>query len=162
MFTETVAQSNIALMNYTNYDMNVVQKYSVKLVGWTYTRFVSPHDIHTIDDIRVLLAALRSGACHWMRLTKAQISTHAKEIEAREAAGETVGKKRKKRSDTGTKKGPRKRTVTDSNPAAEASRKRAKAVSKSKEKAKAQLPPSGRSASVVDSDESEANSQATD
>ena len=139
-------------MNYPNYDMNVVQKYGVKLVGWTFTRFASPYDIHTVDDVRTLLTALRCGACHWMRLTKAEISKHAKEIEDREAAGETVGKKRKKRADAGIKKGLRKRVLNDSNTAVTTSA--AKTLSKSKGKAKAQLPPSGRSASVVDSDES--------
>lgn len=97
-----------------------------------------------------------------MRMTKAELSNHAKELEAREAAGETVGKKRKKRADAGVKKGPRKRVLNDTNTAVVPSAKRTKALSKSKGKAKAQLPPAGRSSSVVDSDESESDEHAAD
>lgn len=144
--TETVSQDRGALMNYVNYDMNVVQKYSTELVGWTFTKFVSPYEIHTIDDIRQLLAALRCGACHWKRLTKMELTRHAKGLEERQAAGETVGKKRKKRADAGVKKGPRKRPLVDSDHPTS----KTKALVKPRPKTKGQLPP-GRSTSVVDS-----------
>lgn len=100
-------------MNYSNYDMRVIQKFHVKLLGWTYNKFISPFDIHTIDDVRMLAEALRCGRCHWVRLTATEITKHAKEVEARKAAGETVGKKRKVRSDLGSKR-PRKGLADDS------------------------------------------------
>ena len=51
---ETVSQAKTALMNYVNYDAKVVDRYHTKLVGWTYRDFISPFDIHTVDDIRLL------------------------------------------------------------------------------------------------------------
>jgi hypothetical protein len=102
-----------AVMNYTNYDMRVIQKFQVKLIGWTYNKFVSPFEIHTIDDVRTLVEALRCGRCHWVRLTATEISRHAKDVETRIATGETVGKPRKVRSDLGSKR-PRKGLADDS------------------------------------------------
>jgi len=34
-----------AVMNYMNYDMWVIQKFQVKLIGWTYNEFISPFEI---------------------------------------------------------------------------------------------------------------------
>src|ERR1700679_2454498 len=87
-----------------------IQKFQVKLIGWTYNKFISPFEIHTIDDVRTLVQALRCGRCHWVRMTATEITKHAKDVEARKAAGETVGKPRKVRSDLGSKK-PRKGIV---------------------------------------------------
>ena len=101
-----------AVMNYSNYDMHIVQKFQVKLIGWTFNKFISPFEINTIDDVRTLVGALRCGRCHWVQLTAAEISKHAKDVEARKVAGETVGNPRKVRSDVGTKR-PHKGTVDD-------------------------------------------------
>jgi hypothetical protein len=105
--TETVSQSKQALMNYANYDAKIIDRYQTKLVGWTYRDFVSPFDIHTIDDIRLLLEALQSGNCYWMRMSKGEVNRHKIDLEKRRAAGETIGKARQPRSDIGTKR-PRK------------------------------------------------------
>ena len=74
---------------------------------WTYREFKSPFDIHTIDDVRILLEALQCGRCCWVRMTKNDISRHREEVNKRIAAGETVGKPRQPRSDKGIKR-PRK------------------------------------------------------
>lgn len=168
-------------MNYSNYDTRVIQKFQVKLIGWTYNKFVSPFEIHTIDDVRTLVEALRCGRCHWVRLTAGEISKHAKDVEARKAAGETVGKPRKVRSDLGSKK-PRKRNTDgsddddDSNNDAGPSKKKRKLVpkstaarkpstasktSKGKKKAttkssKAQLPPAKSKEFISDDDDDSA------
>lgn len=119
-------------MNYSNYDMRVIQKYQVKLVGWTYNKFVSPFEIHTIDDVRTLVEALRCGRCHWVRMTATEVTKNARDVEARKAAGETVGKQRKVRSDLGIKR-PRKGNADDDDGNNEAgpSKKRKPAVRKS-------------------------------
>jgi hypothetical protein len=98
-----------AVMNYLNYDMRVIQKFQVKLIGWTYNKFVSPFEIHTIDDVRTLVQALRCGRCHWVRMTTTEVTKHAGDMEAKKAAGETVGKPRKVRSDLGSTKAKRPR-----------------------------------------------------
>ena len=94
-------------MNYPNYDSKVIERYQTKLVGWTFSEFKSPFDIHTIDDVRVLLEALQCGKCYWVRMSKTDMNHHRAEIIKRKAAGEIVGKPRQPRSDKGTKR-PRK------------------------------------------------------
>ena len=106
-YPETVSRSPKAVMNYANYDTQVIQKYQCKIVGWTFNKFISPFDIHTVDDLRTLRDALRCGACFWVRMSKAEVSKHAAEMVLREKAGEVIGKKRKQRSDKGVKKGSR-------------------------------------------------------
>src|SRR6266511_1699440 len=149
----TVAQVNKAQMNYKNYDMQVIQKYGIKLVGWTYRTMACPSEIITIDDIRSLRDALRCGACHWIRLTKSELMKHAKEINARAAAGEVVGSKRKERSDKGVERGPRKkRAVAEKTPAWRGVPDKQKAAQgKGIRKTRTQLPPS--KATISDSDE---------
>jgi hypothetical protein len=93
------------MMNYANYDTQVIQKYQCKIVGWTFNKFISPFDINTVDDLWTLRDALQCGSCFWVRLTKAEVSKHAAEMVLQEKAGEVVGKKRKQRSDKGVKKG---------------------------------------------------------
>src|ERR1700678_2928959 len=98
---ETVSQAKTALMNYVNYDAKVVDWYHTKLVGWTYRDFISPFDIHTVDDIRLLLEALQCGSCFWMWMSKIEVNRHKIDLEKRRAAGETIGKPRQPRSDRG-------------------------------------------------------------
>ena len=100
-------------MNYNNYDTKVVQKYRVKIIGWTHNKLISPFNIHTVDELRTLRDALRCGACYWARLTRAELTKHSEEMEMREAAGEVVVVKRKERSDKGKKKGPRAKLGVD-------------------------------------------------
>ena len=100
-------------MNYSNYDTKVVQKYRVKIIGWTHNKLISPFNIHTVDELRTLRDALRCGACYWARMTRAELTRHSKEMETRETAGEEVVVKRKERSDKGKKKGPRAKLGVD-------------------------------------------------
>ena len=91
-------------MNYVNYDTKVIELYQTKLIGWTYCEFKSPFDIHTIDDIRILLEALQCGRCCWVRMTKSDMNNHRDEVDKRKVAGEIMGKARKPRSDKGIKR----------------------------------------------------------
>jgi hypothetical protein len=107
----TVTRCNTAVMNYVNYDTQIMQRYQVKLVGFTHREFISPYNICVVDDLRVLRDALQCGSCCWIRMTKGEVSKHATELAKREAAGEVVTTKRKQRSDKGIKRG--KRTEVD-------------------------------------------------
>jgi hypothetical protein len=92
-------------MNYFNYDIKIVSELGRKLVGWpAKVKFANPSEIGTVSEIRTLRDALRSGECHWVKLTKSQIEGHKADLESRREAGQTVGKPRKKRSDAGTKR----------------------------------------------------------
>jgi hypothetical protein len=160
---ETASKVMTAAMNYQNYDTQIIQRLSVKLVGWTHHELVSPYEIHGVDDLRTLHAALVCGACFWMRLSKGEVARHKADVEKREAAGEVVKRKRKERSDKGVPKGPRKKVGADGDsgedePEAGPSKKRkvdthkkgkGKAATKN---AKTQLPPSKEIITDTDSD----------
>lgn len=148
-------------MHYVNYEDAIVQRYSVKLVGWTHSKFINPADINSVPDIRALRDALRSGACHWIRLSPQELQHHTAEVEARRQQGEIVGKKRKERSDKGMKR--KRRTTTDENdPTGEGSgaqlakkRKSGKNTSIGK-----QMPPKSQ-AIIEDDDDEDSNGEAT-
>lgn len=91
---------------------------------------------------------------------QSELTKHVKEVEAKEAAGEVVGKKRKGRSDSGLKRGPnkKKKTVDADGSGSPQKQKRKKkgltadaATKAAAQKAVAQLPPM-RSRSVIDTD----------
>ena len=100
-------------MHYVNYEDAIVQRHGVKLVGWTYSRFINPADINGVADIWTLRDALRSGACHWIRLSNQELQDRKADVEARRERGEVVAKKRKERSDKGMKR--KRHTTTDEN-----------------------------------------------
>jgi len=85
-------------MNYCGYDTSVVERYRVKLVGWTYQDFVNPSKIGTINDIRKLRDALRSGECFWTRLNQDEVKTY---LQNRKENGEGIQRTRRQRSDKG-------------------------------------------------------------
>jgi hypothetical protein len=101
----TVTWCNTAVMNYVNYETQIMQRYQVKLLGYTYCKFISPYNICVVDDLHVLRDALQCGSCCWVRMTKSEVSKHAAEIAKCEAAGEVVMTKRKQGSDKGMKRG---------------------------------------------------------
>jgi hypothetical protein len=153
---ETVSQTKTAVMNYANYETQVVQKLGSKLVGWTFDQIVSPFEIHRIDDVRTLVEALRSGQCHWERMTRLAITQHARAMEEREKTGEIIGKKRKQRSDAGKKRvAP---TVADTGMTPDTSMplaKKHKSVGKQRPKKPSQQLPPTRSKSVISSSDEE-------
>ena len=101
-------------MNYANYETSIMQQMGVHLVGWPKTvKFVNPSQIGTVLEIRTLRDDLRSGACHWIKLTRAQLDTHRIDMEERQEKGEVVGKQRKKRSDAGTSRKCKQRPSED-------------------------------------------------
>ena len=101
----TVTNNKKVKMNYANYETSIIQQMGVRLVGWPKTvKFVNPSQIGTVLEIRTLRDDLKSGACHWVKLTKGQLDAHRADMEERREQGETVGRQRKKRSDAGKRK----------------------------------------------------------
>jgi hypothetical protein len=138
---ETATGVSTAVMNYTNYEVNVVIKYKVKLVGWPHEKLVSPYNINTVDELRNVRDALRCGSCFWKGLSSREVGQYVKELEQRTAAGEVIGKKRKGRSDKGTKRGAKKKPATmednsDEESAGEGPSKRQKVSTRSKGRGK--------------------------
>lgn len=163
--SETATGIPTAIMNYNNYDVNVVLKYKVRLAGWPLDKFISPYNFNTIDELRDLRDALRCGSCFWMGLSSREVAQHVKEMKERTEAGEVLGKKRKERSDKGSKKGPRKRPAgedevnsDDETPAKrrKVTSKKAKGSTKGQQRsAKSQVPPTSEmiDSGVIDSDD---------
>jgi hypothetical protein len=100
----TLKKKNV-VMNYVNYETAIVEKYKVDLVGWPATiKFANPSAIGTVDDIRALRNALKTGECKWIIQTKRQQAMHAEMLKNKREAGVAIGKKRKERSDKGKKR----------------------------------------------------------
>ena len=146
-------------MNYLNYEREIMQKHWVKLVSFTYHEFVSPFNINTVNDLRILRDVLRCGSCCWVWMTKGEVTRHSADLVAREAAGASIGKKRKERSDKGLTRGPqRKKDAHDNEEDVPGPSKRqkvsAKALRGKKAKTvKSQLPPSKEFISSEDEDD---------
>lgn len=88
-------------MSYSQYEV-LVCKWGVELCGWTEDKVANPGLIQTAPALKRLLDALRKGHCYWRELTQGEWE---KKIEEREDA---TPKSRKRRSDHGTTKKPRK------------------------------------------------------
>ncbi|KAG1843317.1 hypothetical protein F4604DRAFT_1938263 [Suillus subluteus] len=81
------------VMNYSNYEMSIVETYGVHLVGWPDgVKFISPSNIGTIGDIHKLWDALKACTCYWTTLSPAEVKAHASELATRRSAGEVVQK----------------------------------------------------------------------
>jgi hypothetical protein len=101
----TASGSRKIKMNYANYGTSIVGAYGVKLVGWPAgVKFTNPSEIGTVAEIRQLRDALKSGSCHWKKLSVPEREQHTETINDMRSRGEVVGKSRKKRSDAGTKR----------------------------------------------------------
>lgn len=124
-------------MNYANYETVIVEALGARLLGWpSNVRFANPSDIGTVGEIRTLRDHLKSGHCHWKKLTRAELDEHAADLQSRREAGQTVGKPRKKRSDAGTKRKRPSGNQENEGPEAGPSRKRTR-KSKGKQKSAA-------------------------
>lgn len=92
-------------MNYLNYDTAIVQDRRAKIVGWPkHVLFANPSAIGTVGDLRTLRDDLKSGKCHWIKLTPSQLAQHTSKLDALREQGQTVGAPRKSRSDKGKKR----------------------------------------------------------
>jgi hypothetical protein len=92
-------------MNYVNYDMQIVQRRHVKLIGWPANiMFIPPSILTSVDDVRLLLHVLRTKKCRWVQLSDDEVVEHMEDLQRRMDAGEVVGRKRKIRSDKGKKR----------------------------------------------------------
>lgn len=145
--TSTARATVTVSMNYANYEDVIVQGRKVMIVGWPdKVPFGSPSAIGNLADMRILNDAWLSGAARWVRMTKDQVKSHAEDLEGRREGGESVGKKRKQRSDAGVKKGSKKaKTVAspddDSDKENDDNSSKKKKKSTSKLRAKAQIAP---------------------
>jgi hypothetical protein len=92
-------------MHWENYDLKIVDKLGVKLVGWPEDVPMRHPSKIPADDARKILEKLQTGAIHWVVLTKKQRAEEAAKIEELRSTGGV--KQRKSRSDKGVPRGPR-------------------------------------------------------
>jgi hypothetical protein len=71
----------------------------VMIVGWSPSiPFVSPSSIGNLKNMRTLHDGWLTGSIRWVRMSSADVKAHAEDLERRRAAGQVIGKKRKRRS----------------------------------------------------------------
>ncbi|KAF8132909.1 hypothetical protein EV363DRAFT_1397828 [Boletus edulis] len=99
-------------MNYTNYELHIVERYGMTLIGWPVSGHVrNPSKIGGRQEVEKLLSALQSEKCKWVKLTDNELTTRVTRNKARQAAGEKIYHPRRVR---GSKSGPSKGTVDTS------------------------------------------------
>lgn len=116
---EQITGTKKIAMNYTNYETAIKEKHGVALIGWPVKGpndtegppFGPPSTITSVALARLLRDSLNNGVCRWKKLSRAELTQFSQELAEKRAAGEQVGKSRKKRSDAGKK---RKRGSKDS------------------------------------------------
>ncbi|KAJ7270011.1 hypothetical protein B0H12DRAFT_1067443 [Mycena haematopus] len=92
-------------MDYVNYRLGIVYELGVELAGWpTWVDMVRPSKL-SAENARDVWHKLRSGAIHWVTITKSQRDELGKELEQLRAQGPL--KPRKERTDKGKKRGAR-------------------------------------------------------
>jgi hypothetical protein len=92
-------------MNYLNYPIAIQQKHHVELLGWPQNiPFANPHHITVVAVARKLQHALSVATCKWVVMTTRRVKEHAEELALAVDGGDTVSRKRKQRSDKGTKR----------------------------------------------------------
>ncbi|KAJ7749076.1 hypothetical protein DFH07DRAFT_775545 [Mycena maculata] len=91
-------------MEWTNYHVKIRHELGVELAGWPEGMEMRPLSKLHADDACRIWDKLRTGAIHWVALTRPQRDELAEEIEEERATG--VPKKRKTRSDKDKLRGP--------------------------------------------------------
>jgi hypothetical protein len=100
-----------ALMQYTNYEELIVQKYHVELKGWTFEQFVNPSALSTsLLGLKRLLDAINDGHCKFIKLSLLELKRRREELQKKQIEGTVPVKTRKPRADRGIKR-PRKKAT---------------------------------------------------
>ncbi|KAJ6608429.1 hypothetical protein B0H10DRAFT_2067914 [Mycena sp. CBHHK59/15] len=108
-----------AQMQYINYEEDLVHRYGVIIVGWTFDKLISPSDMSTsLPALQELLNALKSGKCHFVKLTPEELKERKAKFRADIAAGLVKAKERAPRNDKGVKR-PRTAVVREEDREAE-------------------------------------------
>jgi hypothetical protein len=153
-------------MNYTNYEDNIVQGRKVRIIGWpTSIAFASPSTIGNLKDMRTLHDGWMVGSIRWVRMSSADVKEHAEDLQQRRDEGQTIGKKRKRRSAGKKEKTPTTSKCRDDDssvcsdngentaPAPKSSRQ-TRGAQRAKRTPKLRMPPTSKTM-ISDSDEGE-------
>ncbi|KAJ7797421.1 hypothetical protein B0H14DRAFT_57681 [Mycena olivaceomarginata] len=92
-------------MSWVWYEEDIVHKYSIILVGWTFPELANPSTLSTsLPALQELHDALKNGACRFEKLTPEKLADRKKNWLADVNAGRRERKHRAERSDKGVKR----------------------------------------------------------
>ena len=94
-----------AVMNYARYEEEIVQRYGIELRGWTYEKIMNPSLFtSSLPPLMTLRDALVEGTCKFVKLTAAERKERETAYMEKVKSGEVEVRKRKRRSDAGSRK----------------------------------------------------------
>jgi len=94
-----------AVMQYTQYEEEIVHRYGIELQGWTYEKIMNPSLLtSSLPPLMALRDALVAGTCKFVKLTAAERKERKAAHMEKIKSGEIEVRKRKRRSDAGTSK----------------------------------------------------------
>jgi hypothetical protein len=86
-FTGELTGDAKASVEFTHYEVRVVQHYFVKLVRWNHPQWLNPSDLKGgLDTLKKVVEALSKGTCHFIKITQDKVE----EWQCRIAAGEKL------------------------------------------------------------------------
>ena len=92
-------------MHYVQNHKEIVQRYKVKLVGWTHPTFANPSELSTsLPPLQKLLDAIKSMECKFVRLTPEQYKKEDDEYHEKLNNGKIILRERMTRKDKGKKR----------------------------------------------------------
>lgn len=105
-----------AKMAYKNFEQDIVQRYSINLLGWPAgLKFTNPSDLSdSLPPLQALVDALNDDSCKFVQLSATELKARRERTAADIQAGTAIAHARKQRRDAGIPRGPRsKRSRTD-------------------------------------------------
>ncbi|KAF8591222.1 hypothetical protein K439DRAFT_1611525 [Ramaria rubella] len=88
-------------MNYSNYELKIVEELYVELQGWLFEKIQNPGELRARSRVQKLLAAvLKDGTCKWVKLSDNAVEKQRAANLLRKEAGEQVYKRRKAKGST--------------------------------------------------------------
>ena len=112
----TITDNPKAIMHYTNYEEEIVQRYGIELKGWTYDKLTNPSNLSSsLIPLKTLRDALVTGTCKFVKLTAAEKKDRETTYRLSIASGDVEVRKRKRRSDAGIKRKSKRARKEDGN-----------------------------------------------
>lgn len=97
-------------MSYQNYDVDIIQRHKVKIMGWPSSiPFMSPSSLNSMQNVRDLIDEFEAGSCRWVFVPADELKRHNQMLKEKEAAGQPAKRPRVRRKDAGLSRGPQKK-----------------------------------------------------
>jgi hypothetical protein len=103
-FTAAILQADgIAkppIINYRNYELQIVEKYGVILDGFPLPKVVNPEQAGSRKDLEKVLRSLKDGTCKWVKLSDDELEARVERNRNRrlDEQGESLYHRRKPRT----------------------------------------------------------------